>query len=362
MYLTKQYPQIHTCNRRNGKRYDHITGKYTYLIAINLFNNEEILPAMMHNLIKLIDQYFLKNVYLRIYESGSTDKTKEILAEFYYLLKDRGIDFEIETSPIIKNTRDDNRIDYLVHIRNYALEPLLKKRIKVDHVLFFNDIFFCYDDVLELIHQQHLNNAFLTGGMDYTIAPWEAFLFYDSWVTQDIDGRHPADWEVGQQIPVMNPEDKERHSKLLPIQMMCLWNGMVSLNATIFENSNFTFRRGLNQNKNDDVPGECAASEITTFCLDMIKNGFGKLLMVPQVKVAYTTKAYNLLKFEDNFFTKKYPLNAPHSPEEDIPIEWKPFGKTQDCWPYLTGFRGRENINRGNYEETIPVPKINNVY
>ena len=349
-YLTKKYPEIHICNRKIGNRYDYLKGKYTYYIAINLFDNEEILPAMIHNLMKLINQYFIpKNVFLRVYESASSDKTKDMLHEFHSLLNKYDVNHEIETSPIHNNKRDVNRIEHLIKMRNYAMIPVLKRRLKADHVLFLNDILFCYNDMLELIHQQHLNKAYLTGGLDFNISPSGSFVFYDSWVTQDINGRHGHGGG-----PVLHQPDKDRVEKNLPVQMMCTWNGMVAINATIFETLDMGFRRGMNGKKGERTPGECSASEISALCIDMIKNGFGKILMVPDVKVSYGVKAYNILRNEQKDITNLFPYNSPQTPENDIPIEWKPFGQKQDCWPYFDGDRGRDKIEKGNYEEDLP--------
>ena len=351
-YLTNRYSNIHSCKRPIGTRYDYLKGKYTYLISINLYNNQEILPAMMHNVIKLVDQYFMNKIHLRIFESGSSDKTKKMLRDFHLLLEPRNITYEIETSPISKSDRDMNRIDYLVFMRNYALQPLLKNRIKADFVLFLNDVLYCFDDVLELLHQQINNGAYLVSGMDYMWTPWRRLLFYDSWVTQDIDGIHPNAHQVNLGEAITNLDDKRRAESLLPVQMLCLWNGMVSINATIFDN--IEFRRGLNGKKGDTTAGECSASEITSLCLDLIKHGYGKILMVPQVKVAYNYESFNMMKFEENDFTKKYKLLNPHHPNEDKPIKWKPLPLEQDCWPYYTGDRGRDKVAKGDYLEKLP--------
>eukprot|EP00835_Amoeboradix_gromovi_P002023 NODE_105_length_19900_cov_0.306550.p8 type:complete len:203 gc:universal NODE_105_length_19900_cov_0.306550:1393-785(-) len=187
-------------------------------------------------------------------------------------------------------------------MRNYAIQPLIMNRINVDYVLFLNYVFFCYDDILELLHQQTLNSADLVGGMDYLYLSWKQIIFYDSWVTQDVNGTHPEWLELQKGIAAVNPPDRKRVEDLLPVQMMCLWNGMVSINARVFKN--IEFRRGLNGRKGDTTPGESSANEITSLCIDMIRHGFDKLVMVPQVKVAYDLPTYDFLKYKDNDFVK----------------------------------------------------------
>ena len=171
-------------------------------------------------------------------------------------------------------------------------------------------------------------------------------------VAQDVDGRHPDFRHIKNQQVSMNQLDSEREAKLLPIQMMCLWNGMVSINATIF--NHIEFRRGLNGKKEDRSAGECSASEITSLCLDMIKYGHNKIMMVPQVKVAYDLETYKFIKHDDTFFTQKYKPDAPHNTEDTNPIQFRNFSKEHECWPYFTGDRGRERHSREEYSELLP--------
>eukprot|EP00834_Sanchytrium_tribonematis_P007697 NODE_740_length_4324_cov_0.793609.p2 type:complete len:409 gc:universal NODE_740_length_4324_cov_0.793609:3994-2768(-) len=364
-YLTKKYSKsIHGCNKDIKNRYDYfIRRDYSYFIAINLYNNQEILPNMMHNILKLSTQYLIRS-HINIYESGSSDKTKKLLKEFHYLLNLNNISHTIETSPLNKNDTETNRIDYLAYMRNYAIKPILKNRYHADFVIFMNDVLYCYNDVLELIHQQLLNDAFLTGGMDLAwMTAWRRLLFYDSWVVQERKfGKHPTPKQVINQEVVnnQNQDDLERQQDDLPVQMMCLWNGMTVINATIF--NYIEFRRGLNGNKNETLPGECSASEITTFCMDLIKNGFGKILMVPSVKVTYDIESYNYIKFYDTDYAKKHPHTMAHRPAEDVPIIWEPLSDTFDCWPYYTGDRGRERHSQEEHTEYLPAVLKKPVY
>eukprot|EP00835_Amoeboradix_gromovi_P003922 NODE_279_length_11907_cov_0.265244.p3 type:complete len:402 gc:universal NODE_279_length_11907_cov_0.265244:6957-8162(+) len=347
--LSRKYPNMHVCSRPIGNRYEYLKGKYSIFIAVNLHNNQDILPPLMFNLMKLMDEYFMDKIYLRIFESGSNDKTKEILESFDSLLQNYDFNYEIETSDIIKNDFTTNRIDYLAYMRNYAIKPISKNRLTADYVLFLNDVYFCFDDVLELLHQQTINKADMVGGMDYW---WDgkSMIFYDSWVAQDINGNHPGANELGQSKVYIDPHNSINPS--LPVQMMCLWNGMVSIKASVFKN--IEFRRGLNGVKGQTQPGECSASEITSLCMDMIKYGFKKILMVPQVKVAYHINSYNKLKYENNTFSFRYPSNKEHGAEEDVPIQWKSLSDNHHCWPYYNKFRNREQNKTDYYMEDLP--------
>ncbi len=160
------------------KRFKFIRNR-KYFMAINLHDNQEILPQMLGNLIELITFIPPKNLYLSIFESGSNDDTKSILKTFSSLLDPLEIKYNIFTSPLAK-TSQMNRIEYLAYVRNLALEPLFKeievlnldskyieKGVSYDAVVFLNDIFYCVNDILELLYQQALNNAHMVSGIDY---------------------------------------------------------------------------------------------------------------------------------------------------------------------------------------------------
>eukprot|EP00834_Sanchytrium_tribonematis_P005999 NODE_406_length_7988_cov_0.615794.p3 type:complete len:340 gc:universal NODE_406_length_7988_cov_0.615794:1397-378(-) len=276
------------------KRYSFVRTK-KYFIAINLHDNQEILPQMLGNILELMTVIRPSNLFLSIFESGSNDMTKGILLKFFELIKPLNVQFEIFTSPLSRK-RSMNRIEYLAYVRNLALEPLFKEMEVAesnakffDHpnnynaVIFLNDVYFCVNDVLELLYQQALNDASMVSGMDYD-APNGLPHFYDVWVAHLTSGRN-ARKEFLDQISD-DTESNERLSKMLPVQMSCVWNGISVMHIGAFQKG-IRFRRGNNVRPKMNQPGECAGSECMSLCLDFIRNGFSKIMMVPRVKVAF---------------------------------------------------------------------------
>eukprot|EP00835_Amoeboradix_gromovi_P002534 NODE_146_length_17563_cov_0.253321.p4 type:complete len:345 gc:universal NODE_146_length_17563_cov_0.253321:13755-14789(+) len=279
------------------KRYRSIAKRKLFL-ALNVHNNEEILPQMLGNIIELISYVSPKNIFLSIFESGSSDQTKDIMDKFIKMIEPMDIDFEIISSPI-ERTSQMNRIEYLVYIRNLALEPLFKQievlesnsqfadpHIDYDAVVFLNDVYYCINDLIELLYQQALNDAHIVTGMDYD-APGNGLpRFYDTWVAHTTSGKAVNKSHMDRDISD-DSETNDRIMKGLPVQMGCLWNGMAVMSIKPFKRG-IRFRRGNNIAPNLKAPGECAGSECSTLCLDFLKFGFSKILMVPRVKVKLT--------------------------------------------------------------------------
>ena len=116
-------------------------------IAVNLYNSQQILPNMMRELFLLTDILGKGNVFISIYENGSKDQTKHLLAQFEQALSRAQIPHRIvmeakETE--YSNTQDHkkaiNRIVKLAAIRNRPLEPMFGQ-VKYDRLLFLNDGF-----------------------------------------------------------------------------------------------------------------------------------------------------------------------------------------------------------------------------
>ena len=134
--------------------------------------------------------------------------------------------------------------------------------------------------------------------------------------------------------------------------MSCVWNGMVAMSIEPFE-AGIRFRRGNNVRPNIKQHGECAGSECSTLCLDFLKHGFSKIMMVPRVKVAYEHHVFNSLKINDNEFTRKFPINSPRHPDEDKPLQFIDPPKRFECLPYFDGQRGRDPSVGHAYMEEV---------
>jgi hypothetical protein len=99
-------------------------------------------------------------LFVSVYENGSTDSTKM----FLYLLREFLTDLKIPFNIVSEDNgrpSGTHRIAYLAETRNKALQPLYEHNDaqEFSHVLFFNDVVFCVEDVLELIMQGIVQKA-----------------------------------------------------------------------------------------------------------------------------------------------------------------------------------------------------------
>jgi alpha-1,3-mannosyltransferase len=144
--------------------------EHHYFFAINLYNSFDIIPDLFATLFRVSAILGYHNVFVSIYENGSTDQTKAVLRIFDAIARSVGLRVTIRTS---QRTRGafNHRIEYLAEVRNAAFVPLHELRSAeneyFDTIIFMNDILPCVDDVLELIYQSRLNNAGITCAADY---------------------------------------------------------------------------------------------------------------------------------------------------------------------------------------------------
>jgi alpha-1,3-mannosyltransferase len=195
----------------------------------------------------------------------------------------------------------NHRIEYLAEVRNAAFVPLHELRDAeneyFDTIIFMNDILPCVDDLLELIWQSRKNNAGITCATDYMyhdelvrlfflhfLFPLTSLqatpVFYDNWVARDINGTalENAPFE---HIFHHKPSN-DRFHRHLPIQVQSCWNGIAVLDpAPFYTPPHVRFRMAK------ITDGECSASECSLICNDYWSAGYGRIMMVPRVKLAY---------------------------------------------------------------------------
>jgi alpha-1,3-mannosyltransferase len=195
----------------DDKRKSLIGDDHKYFIGINLYNSFDIIPDLFAALFRVASVLGYHNVFVSIYENGSTDQTKALLRIFDALTRSVGMRITIRTS---QRTRGafNHTIEYLAEVRNAAFVPLHELRESegefFDTVIFMNDILPCVDDLSELIWQSKRNNAGITCAADYMyheeIVRYYLFyfscfssaesvhkgspVFYDNWVARDING------------------------------------------------------------------------------------------------------------------------------------------------------------------------------
>jgi alpha-1,3-mannosyltransferase len=105
-------------------------------------------------------------------------------------------------------------------------------------------------------------------------------VFYDNWVARDINGTalENAPFEVVFHHPFSN----ERWQRHLPVQVQSCWNGIAILDPMPFYIPPAVKFRMANI-----LDDECSASECSLICNDYWQAGFGRIMMVPRVKLAY---------------------------------------------------------------------------
>ena len=111
--------------------------KEMVFFAASLHNSMEILPLFLHQMLVLAD-LFQDNCFISIYESGSTDGTKEELRKFEAILRTKRIPNRviIDAHPGWSRQKNVHRIEFLATIRNTLLEPLFLGHY--DRIVFFN--------------------------------------------------------------------------------------------------------------------------------------------------------------------------------------------------------------------------------
>ncbi|KAI9513522.1 CAP59-like protein [Russula earlei] len=256
-------------------------GEHKYFFAINLYNSFEIIPDLFATLFRVSAFLGYHNVFISIYENGSTDQTKALLRIFDALARSVGLRVTIRTS---QRTRGafNHRIEYLAEVRNAAFVPLHEQRNSeneyFDTIIFMNDILPCIDDVLELIYQSRLNNCRNHGSP----------VFYDNWVARDINGT--ALENAPFESIFHDDPSSMRFQQHLPVQVQSCWNGIAVLDpAPFYQPKRVRFRMAR------ITEGECSASECSLICNDYWEAGYGRILMVPRVKLAYDGKVFDII-------------------------------------------------------------------
>ncbi|KAF8326440.1 cryptococcal mannosyltransferase 1-domain-containing protein [Amanita rubescens] len=186
-----------------------------------------------------------------------------------------------------------HRIEYLAEIRNAAFDPLHDLRNSENEyfetIIFMNDVLPCVDDLLELIWQSRRNNAGITCATDYMYHnEISAPVFYDNWVARDINGTalENAPFEK----IFHHSESGQRFQRHLPVQVQSCWNGIAVLDSKPFYSPpQVRFRMAR------ITEGECSASECSLICNDYWEAGYGRIMMVPRVKLAYDNKVFDVI-------------------------------------------------------------------
>lgn len=105
-------------------------------------------------------------------------------------------------------------------------------------------------------------------------------MFYDNWVARDVNGT--ALENAPFESIFHHGASQDRFQRHLPIQVQSCWNGIAILDpAPFYAPPHVRFRMAR------ITDGECSASECSLICNDYWEAGYGRILMVPRVKLAY---------------------------------------------------------------------------
>jgi hypothetical protein len=272
-------------------------------IALNLRNNADLIPKMtdrFDNLISLLGQ---SKLFFSIFSNNNQDDT-DLLIEHHFkpLLQQRGIAHKIVTNGTTCGghtvpPKEMNRIEWLACVRNSAMEPfynfVLSKQSDDTLVLFFNDIVFSPNDIVDLMETQ--NGDFdLACGLDFY------YNFYDIWVTRGIDGKYfsafpPFAMDFKSALGILKSVSPIVGSATDGVAVKCCWNGVAAIRGSKFLGENpISFR--------SEISKECNTiqSECKLFCEDL--GNERKVFINPNVIVAYSEVFYWMNKLIRNFF------------------------------------------------------------
>lgn len=176
-------------------RYKVLPSQGPYLFAMNLYNNQLVIPTLAKTLLQLADYLGPDNMLVSVFENGSSDNTTFALAHLAAALSAANVAHEVLSDPRKTDWRYVDRIAQLALYRNFVLRPVnstLPPRGSLDndeadhqparrpfeHVIFINDVFLCPTDVLELVHQRTSQHAHAACAMDWRkTKPWFGKLF-----------------------------------------------------------------------------------------------------------------------------------------------------------------------------------------
>ena len=260
--------------------------KTKFYIASNIFNVESIIHIFIKQMKKLIQYLGENNVIISIVENGdSKDNTRTSLKEFENYLNDKKIINRFVLTHEINDPRKEYftslkytrlRIEYYSQLRNKCFE-LLYELPNIDYnntmILFFNDIVFNFEDIINLLS---------TNNEDYDVACGldMSFMFYDRWVSIDFDGEGMTKY-----FPYfINKEGQDLIINHKPIRVFSCWNGVTAFKALPLKDKKIQFRYKLNSTLPKFILKNPAKtyyeSECTYFNIDININFYLKQIII----------------------------------------------------------------------------------
>ena len=179
-------------NSTLASRYSSLPHSGPYLLALNLYNSQEVLPTLSRTILTVSDFLGRQNVHVSIFENGSRDNTTVALAHLAAALTTLGVQHTIVSDPRSTDWKRVDRIDQLAVYRNVALAPVSEglHGKEFEDVLFINDVYTGPTDALELLWQRREQEADAVCAMDWRETKGilsrlgkHSIKMYDSWVS-----------------------------------------------------------------------------------------------------------------------------------------------------------------------------------
>ena len=279
----------------------------TFYITAMVANIEEIIFNFIDEMKKLIYYLGKENVIVSIVENGdSKDKTRDYLREFKIYLDKNKIINKFILSNEIENPRKKFhrknighlRIEFYSRLRNKCLDFLYEiPNLNFDNtkIIFFNDIYYKYEDIINLISTNNEDYDAVCG-LDFR------HFFYDRWVSIDLDGN-----SLLRHFPfILNKEAQDLILNHKPFRVFSCWNGLIVFTASPLKNKTIQFRFPKNIEKNKYKINNCVKvkyqSECTYLHIDLFNLGYTKKFINPDVRVAYKYRYYFKRKYYFPFF------------------------------------------------------------
>ena len=280
----------------------------TFYITAMISNMESIINNYIKQMKKLINYLGEQNVVISIIENGdSTDHTRRYLRQFqqylnkkkifnHFLLKHEIDDERNRVSPYKKYS--PLRIQFYAKLRNRCFDFLYKlPNIDFNNtkIIFFNDIIFEYEDIINLLS---------TNNEDYDVVCALDFsdIFYDRWVSIDLDGNSLEPY-----FPFfINKQAQDLIVNHKPVRVLSCWNGVTVFKAAPFKDrriqfryktNNILYKYRINNAQIADYESEC-----TYFHIDLFNLGYTKKLINPDVRVTYRYNYYLKRKYYYPFY------------------------------------------------------------
>ncbi|KAG8693015.1 hypothetical protein FRC08_009376 [Ceratobasidium sp. 394] len=298
------------------ERYSDLRRDGRIFIAINLLQNEELMPTLVRQLLTLLEVLGPGRAFVSIYENASMDLTVMHLRLLCKVLDTVGTPYRVIARGLteLQQKEHGHRISRLAYLRNIVLQPLFLAQNSTsatrdnsfETVVFLNDVFFCHGDVLELLLQKKRNRASQACGLDFG----PRGLVYDRWVLRTMRGTPfyqqkelvdffgpPDDIELKPR-PRILPEEADEQDRLAletgdPFQVFSCWNGVTAFTASVFAlPTSLRFRTARNDPDSKDGVSD-KASECYLSSIDLWKAGLGRVMVVPRARVAYSLDVYN---------------------------------------------------------------------